>query len=331
MAEPAQGGRVRPRRGERQGARLPPRRGGLHGLADQRARRNRATSSPTTTIPADQRARVKLVGIAGGQASTLFQDQDDANSQSIMLFTPALTDKLLACCSNDMLSALTLQGGNRYLAAVETEVRQRAAQGLPVRVRAVRDRLEARRRDSAPGGHCARRLRRDRRDRRPPHRGPGDQPTRPPPRRRTSTSSGPWAPTRPMMPLRRPPRHARRRGGGLAARRRRGGRALPARRRSGRCAHSCPWRCTPTGLSSASAWPAWCSCSGAIAVVASVRSLPTRARAQRPVSSSRVTTAAHPGWPATRRGDRCPLRARSRGRDGPPSRCARPSSAPSSP
>ena len=78
---------------------------------------------------------VKLVGIAGGQATNLFQDQDEANSGSIMLFTPALTDKLLACCSNLMLSAicrsLPLQDGNRYLAAVETEIRGVLPKGLP--------------------------------------------------------------------------------------------------------------------------------------------------------------------------------------------------------
>ena len=53
----------------------------------------------------------------------MFEDQDEAQNQSIMLLTPALTDKLLACCSNTMLSALTLQDGNRYLSAVETEIK----------------------------------------------------------------------------------------------------------------------------------------------------------------------------------------------------------------
>jgi MacB-like periplasmic core domain/FtsX-like permease family len=93
---------------------------------------NSGNFTPQTVIPADQRERVKLVGIAGGQATSLFQDQDAANSQSsLFLFTPALTNKLLACCSNDMLSALTLQDGNRYLAAVENEVRAVLPRGLP--------------------------------------------------------------------------------------------------------------------------------------------------------------------------------------------------------
>ena len=59
--------------------------------------------NPNQPIPVHQRALVKLVGITTGQATTLFQDQDSANGQSIMLFAPALTNKLLACCSNDMV------------------------------------------------------------------------------------------------------------------------------------------------------------------------------------------------------------------------------------
>jgi hypothetical protein len=87
--------------------------------------------SPNQLIPAAQRARVRLVGIGAGQASTLFQDGDSALNSSLMLFTPALTDKLLACCSNDMISGLTLQGGNQYLTAVESEVQRALPKGFP--------------------------------------------------------------------------------------------------------------------------------------------------------------------------------------------------------
>ncbi len=87
--------------------------------------------NPNQPIPAPQRAMVKLVGISGGQATSLFRDQDDANGNAIMLFSPALTNKLLACCSNDMLSALTLQDGNRYLASTESAIRQELPKGLP--------------------------------------------------------------------------------------------------------------------------------------------------------------------------------------------------------
>ncbi len=87
--------------------------------------------NPNQPIPVRQRAQVKIVGITDGQATTLFQDQDNANGQSIMLFTPALTNKLLACCSNDMVSALTLQGGDRHLSAVEAAVKRALPKGLP--------------------------------------------------------------------------------------------------------------------------------------------------------------------------------------------------------
>jgi putative ABC transport system permease protein len=85
----------------------------------------------STVVPADQRAAVRLVGIGSGQATTLFQDQDSSGQGTQMLFTPALTDKLLECCSNDMLSALTLRDGNRYLPAVEQEVKRVLPAGLP--------------------------------------------------------------------------------------------------------------------------------------------------------------------------------------------------------
>ena len=86
---------------------------------------------PNLPIPVRQRAMVKIVGIVGGQATTLFQDQDSANGQSLMLFTPALTNKLLACCSNDMVSALTLRGGDRHVSAVEEAVKGALPKGLP--------------------------------------------------------------------------------------------------------------------------------------------------------------------------------------------------------
>ncbi len=105
------------------------------------AQANSGNLTLNSTIPADQRARVKLVGIAGGQATNLFEDQDEAQGQSIVLFTPALTDKLLACCSNTMLTALTLQDGNRYLSAVETEIKGVLPKGLPFVYVQVEDRV----------------------------------------------------------------------------------------------------------------------------------------------------------------------------------------------
>ena len=87
-----------------------------------------------------------------------------------MLFTPALTNKLLACCSNDMMSALTLQGGNRYLSAVEAEVKRVLPKGLPFVYVQSESMRRDRQRHPAPRGHRARRLRRHRRRRRPSHR-----------------------------------------------------------------------------------------------------------------------------------------------------------------
>jgi FtsX-like permease family len=87
--------------------------------------------TPNSTIPVGQRVQARLVGIVGQQATTLFRDQDDANGNAVMLFSPALTNKLLACCSNDMLSALSLQDGDRYLSSTESAVRELLPRGLP--------------------------------------------------------------------------------------------------------------------------------------------------------------------------------------------------------
>ncbi len=106
---------------------------------------NAQTSSgnlaPNSTIPTDERARVRLVGIAGAQATNLFEDQDEAQGTAIELFTPALTNKLLACCSSSMLTALTLQDGNRYLSAVEEEIKGVLPKGLPFVYVQVKDRV----------------------------------------------------------------------------------------------------------------------------------------------------------------------------------------------
>ncbi|HTU38298.1 MAG TPA: FtsX-like permease family protein [Acidimicrobiales bacterium] len=88
--------------------------------------------SPNYVVPPAQRATFTLVGVGGGEATSLFQDQDSASSQSsTMLFSPAFTDRYLACCSNDMESALTLRGGDRYANAVEREVKHVLPAGLP--------------------------------------------------------------------------------------------------------------------------------------------------------------------------------------------------------
>jgi MacB-like periplasmic core domain/FtsX-like permease family len=87
--------------------------------------------SPSTIIPVDQRARLKLVGLIGGQTTTLIHDQNSDTSGAIILLTPALTNRLLDCCANLSLSALTLQDGNAHLSAVEREVKALLPKGFP--------------------------------------------------------------------------------------------------------------------------------------------------------------------------------------------------------
>jgi hypothetical protein len=93
---------------------------------------NSGDFTASTRVPLRQRAELRLVGLAGPQPTALFEDQDDAASANgVMLLTPALTNRLLECCSNDMLSGLTLQGGEAHLSAVEREVRNVLPKGLP--------------------------------------------------------------------------------------------------------------------------------------------------------------------------------------------------------
>ena len=82
-------------------------------------------------FPKDQRARLKLVGIIGGQATTLFQDTDGDTTGATELLSPALTNRLLICCSNISLSGLTLRDGNVHLSAVESEVKALLPKGFP--------------------------------------------------------------------------------------------------------------------------------------------------------------------------------------------------------
>ena len=140
---------------------------------------NAQTSSgnfnPNQPIPVHQRATLKIVGITIGQATTLFQDQDNANGQSIMLFAPALTNKLLACCSNDMVSALDAAGWRPPPRGRGGSGEARAPQGSPVRLPGVTEHHHDGQRHAAPRDDRTQRLRRDHRDRRPAHRGTGDQ------------------------------------------------------------------------------------------------------------------------------------------------------------
>jgi hypothetical protein len=101
-------------------------------------------ASSSFKVPKSQHMRVTLVGVGAVDAGTLFQDQDDGGN-SIVLFTPAFTHKLLRCCTNTMESALTLNGGigSPYYTAVERELRAVLPKGVPFTYIQARD-VEAR-------------------------------------------------------------------------------------------------------------------------------------------------------------------------------------------
>ena len=84
-------------------------------------------------VPRSQQIKMKLVGVGAVDVDALFQDQDRPSSDQIELFTPAFTRRILVCCSNDMLSAITLQGGMQspYFAKVESELRAVLPKGVP--------------------------------------------------------------------------------------------------------------------------------------------------------------------------------------------------------
>jgi ABC-type antimicrobial peptide transport system permease subunit len=84
-------------------------------------------------VPRSQQRKMKLVGVGAIDVDALFQDQDNHSSDQIEFFTPAFSHKILACCSNDMLSGITLQGGMQspYFAKVESELRAVLPTGVP--------------------------------------------------------------------------------------------------------------------------------------------------------------------------------------------------------
>ena len=101
-------------------------------------------ASSNFKVPKSQHMRVTLVGVGAVDVDTLFQDQDNGGN-SIVLFTPAFTHKLLRCCTNAMESALTLDGGieSPYYTAVERELRAVLPKGVPFTYIQARD-VEAR-------------------------------------------------------------------------------------------------------------------------------------------------------------------------------------------
>ena len=85
-----------------------------------------------TKVKPDYRFHVKLVGLGVIQAQNLMQDQVDASGSGIILFTPALTDRLVRCCVNTSLSAIQLRGGSQHEAAFAKELAAIFPKGLPL-------------------------------------------------------------------------------------------------------------------------------------------------------------------------------------------------------
>ncbi len=83
------------------------------------------------------RFRAKLVSTGAVQPHDLLQDQVDTGSGSVVLFTPALTKRLLDCCVNTSISALQLDGGTLHQNQVESEIQKVLPKGLPFEFTAV--------------------------------------------------------------------------------------------------------------------------------------------------------------------------------------------------
>ena len=77
------------------------------------------------------RVRAKLVSTGAVDPHDLLQDQVDAGNNGVILFTPALTNHLLACCVNTSLSALQLVGGTEHQDQVANEIARVLPKGLP--------------------------------------------------------------------------------------------------------------------------------------------------------------------------------------------------------
>ena len=92
--------------------------------------------SLTTAYQNDQlrpafRLTAKLVGVGTTGWAGAVEDQQDASSSAVVLFTPALTRRLLNCCASLTIVGLTLREGTRSEAAVEAELARVLPKGVP--------------------------------------------------------------------------------------------------------------------------------------------------------------------------------------------------------
>jgi hypothetical protein len=81
------------------------------------------------------RANVKLVGIVAFSNEVVRDDVD--HTLKLLLFSPALTRSLTACCTNGPIAGVQLAGGSRDDAAVEAEVKQSLPGSTVIKITAV--------------------------------------------------------------------------------------------------------------------------------------------------------------------------------------------------
>lgn len=77
------------------------------------------------------RVTARLVGVGTTGWAGVVEDQQDASSSAVVLFTPALTRRLLNCCASLTIVGLALAGGTRSEAAVEAELAPVLPRGVP--------------------------------------------------------------------------------------------------------------------------------------------------------------------------------------------------------
>ena len=94
---------------------------------------NAQTLSPefgTAMLPPTRVIQEELVGIAAFD-STLVEDDADASTNPMNLFTPALTRSLLSCCVNYTGTGIKVEGGSRNVGRVGAEIERALPGGFP--------------------------------------------------------------------------------------------------------------------------------------------------------------------------------------------------------
>jgi hypothetical protein len=79
------------------------------------------------------RLTAKLVGIGTTSAENLVEDQFDADAggSQTVLFTPALTKRLLRCCAENTIVGAQVDGGGRYESTVAAEIARVLPKAVP--------------------------------------------------------------------------------------------------------------------------------------------------------------------------------------------------------